>query len=222
MTGLLLLAALFGLGMAASSKASAQSLPVPIPPTPKSTSVSIVKPKKKKKKVVKKKAIAKKAKVNKLVNKLAVKIAPASPKATKLVSNMIKTASSKTASPVLKSAAKKQLKTIIAKPAHIRLATINKLPAVAKAQIAKAIVQAEQTTKPTPDQAAKALQLWTKSGGNQGTKNNRSAMVKNSQALMGLTADGIIGPNTRARAKALGFPLYSRSYQKPGAVGGMK
>lgn len=220
MTGLLLLAALFGLGMAASSKASASSLPAPSPK--KSTSISIIKPRKKKRRVITKRASARRAKVNKLADKLALKIAPATPKARKLVSNMIKTASSRTAHPVLKSAAKKQLKTIIAKPMNVRLATINKLPQQAKIQIAKAIIKADSTTKPTPDQAAKALQLWTKNGGNQGTKNNRSEMVKKSQALMGLSADGIIGPNTRARAKSLGFTLYPRSYQKAGAVGGMR
>lgn len=222
MTPLILLAALVAFGLAAS-KAQAQPTALPLPPITKpKTKVRIVRPTKVR--TVPRPVAVKKAKVNKLANKLALRIAPADDKARQLMANMIKTATSRTAHPTLKQAAKNQIAAIIAKPKTVRVATINRLPQAAKNQIAKAILKADATTKPTPDQAAKALQLWTKNGGNQGTKNNRSEMVRKSQELMGFTgksADGIIGPKTRQRAKELGFPLYARAYQKPGAVGAM-
>ncbi|UCC72286.1 MAG: hypothetical protein JSV86_18255 [Gemmatimonadota bacterium] len=73
--------------------------------------------------------------------------------------------------------------------------------------------------EPTPEEAAARLRIYTKEGGNQGTRANPSSIVKRYQALMGgLVADGIIGPKTRARAKALGSTLYPRSYQRRAAA----
>ena len=120
--------------------------------------------------------------------------------------------------PLVRKAAKKKIKEIAVKPAPARAEAIKKMPPAAKRKVAEAVVKAETTTPPTPAQAARALQVYTKEGGWQGTKKYRSHMVRNSQDLMGIgPGDGIIGPGTRKRAKELGFPLYRRSHQKPGA-----
>ena len=56
----------------------------------------------------------------------------------------------------------------------------------------------------SPRDAALALLAHIQSGGARGTRNNRSEVVRLAQADMGaLTADGIYGPNTRRRGKAL-------------------
>jgi hypothetical protein len=149
----------------------------------------------------------------------AAKIAPTSPKGEQVLKNMLALATKSTASPSQKAATAAKIKEIIVKPAPQKAAAIKALPSIAKQTIAKSVVTAERETKPTPEQAAKALALWTKNGGNQGTSANRSETVRRSQALMGLAADGIIGPMTRERAKELGYILALRSAQKPGAVG---
>jgi hypothetical protein len=195
----------------------------PPPPPPllpkKITEVTKITPPKKEAR----KALIKAAKPvpdKKILEKIkAAKIAPKTPKGEAVLKNMLAMATSSKAPPAQKAMAAQQIKAIIAKPAPQKAAAIKALPAIAKQNIAKSVITAEKTTKPTPDQAAKALQLWTKNGGNQGTAANRSETVKRSQGLMGLAADGIIGPNTRSRASALGFPLALRSAQKPGAVG---
>jgi len=124
--------------------------------------------------------------------------------------------------PIVRRAAGREIKKITARPVTARAAAINRLPKRAKSVIAKAVTKAQARTTITADQAARSLREWTKQGGNQGTKNNRSATVKKHQLAMGFTgrnADGIIGPATRKRARDLGYPLYSRKHQKPGAVG---
>lgn len=121
-----------------------------------------------------------------------------------------------TTHPLIAKAARRKIKQIAVLPKKERGKYAMKLPSFAKLNIAKTIVKADKVT-PTAAQAARTLQLYTKEGGWQGTKNRRSTVARNSQKYMGLTADGIIGPKTRRRAKALGYPLYSRSHQKPGA-----
>jgi len=149
----------------------------------------------------------------------SAKIAPTSPKGEQVLKNMLVLASKSKAAPAQKAATAAKIKEIVLKPEPQKAAAIKALPSIAKQTIAKSVVTAERETKPTPEQAAKALALWTKNGGNQGTSANRSETVRRSQALMGLTADGIIGPMTRDRAKELGYILALRSAQKPGAVG---
>lgn len=91
------------------------------------------------------------------------------------------------------------------------------LPPAAKREIVKTVVKAE-TTPPTPQQAAKALQIYTKEGGWQGDKSKPSQVVYDCQKHMGdKGADGIIGQGTRDMARKLGYPLYARSYTAPGA-----
>lgn len=91
------------------------------------------------------------------------------------------------------------------------------VPAEAKREIVKTIVKAEQI-KPTPEQAARALAIYTKEGGWQGDKERPSKVVRDCQLHMGIEgADGVIGPGTRARAKSLGALLYRRASQAPKA-----
>lgn len=57
-------------------------------------------------------------------------------------------------------------------------------------------------------QAAADLKNYLAQGGNPGSKGNPSSYVKAAQHDMGgLTADGIMGPKTKARAKALGSAI---------------
>lgn len=221
MIPLALIGALLMFGLAAS-KAQAQAAPaLPAPTEPKKeprTTLFIKKPTKKKLK-------RRKKLISKTEKKTAIKKVTAiaqSPRARQALNNLLRVVKSKTVSPAIKAAAEKKVATLIAYPQTVKAASLKTLPTAAKIQIAKAVAKADATTKPTPDQAAKILQIWTKGGGNQGTKTNRSETVKRCQLLMGFTgndADGIIGPKTRARAKALGYTLAPRSAQKPGAVG---
>lgn len=62
--------------------------------------------------------------------------------------------------------------------------------------------------KRTGKQAASDLKDYLDQGGNAGSRNNRSTFVRSAQTDMGgLTADGIYGPKTRARARALGIDI---------------
>jgi hypothetical protein len=219
-------------GLAAAQSALPETIPPPKKkaPLPKTLPPKKAEPPKKVTEVTKitppkkeaRKALIKAAKPlpdKKVIEKIkAAKIAPSTPKGEAVLKNMLALATASKAPPAQKALAAKKIKDIAVKPAPQKAAAIRALPAEAKQTIAKSVVTAEKT-KPTPDQAAKALQLWTKNGGNQGTATNRSETVRKSQQLMGLTADGIIGPNTRARAVALGYPLALRSAQKPGAIG---
>ncbi len=60
----------------------------------------------------------------------------------------------------------------------------------------------------TPSQCATALSKYLARTNSYGTKTNPDATVKHYQSCMGgLVADGIVGPKTNARAKALGVTL---------------
>lgn len=83
----------------------------------------------------------------------------------------------------------------------------------AKAQ-ASPTPAANASTEMSATEAARLLERWTREGGNQGTGDNPSSVVATYQRAMGLVDDGIVGPTTRARAKALGFVLAPRSAQK--------
>lgn len=73
----------------------------------------------------------------------------------------------------------------------------------------------------SPEEAARVLRAYTVDGGNQGTKANPSAVVRRSQELMqGIAVDGIVGPETRTRAKQLGYVLALRDQQRPGVDNG--
>jgi hypothetical protein len=88
----------------------------------------------------------------------------------------------------------------------------------ARKEIIKTVVKVDDDTPPTPKQAARALQIYTKEGHWQGDKSRPSKIVRDCQKHMGDPApDGIVGPGTRARAKDLGYPLYTREQQRPGA-----
>lgn len=220
---LLAIGALLAFAMAGKAKAAAPTIPTPAKAKPKITISKRRTPTTAKARA----AILRRAKVSrvkKILNKKIEKLAAkgVTPQARKALSNLIQMATNRTTSPTVRAAAKREVKKIVARPASVRAAAINRLPTRAKVALAKAVISAEKTTKVTADQAAKALQLWTRQGGNQGTKYNRSATVKKHQLAMGFTgndADGIIGPKTRTRAKQLGYPLAPRSRQKPGAVG---
>lgn len=222
MTPLLLLGAVLMLGLAAS-KAKAQPTAAPTPPSkpvakaPK-PKISITTPPKKKQKA--KRAIIRAAERKKQIKK--VKAIARSARAKQVLAALVKTAANKNLPKATRAAALKKVETIVAKPAKITTADPKRLPQPAKAALAAAVVKAQKETKPTADQAAKILQIWTKGGGNQGTKGNPSATVKRCQLLMGFSgtdADGIIGPKTRTRARELGYVLAPRSAQKRGAVG---
>lgn len=218
MIPLLFAGAVLMLGLAASkAKAKAPTQPAPTPVrrvTAPRTRVSIKTPTRKRR-VMRARAVKRveKAKTIKRLEAVAK-----SARARDVVSKLIAIAKSPAVPATVRKAAQKKVNKIIAKPTSVKAAKLKKLPKPAKIAIASAVAKAEKV-KPTPDQAAKILYIWTRGGGNQGTKNNRSATVKNCQALMGLGADGIIGPKTRKRAKELGFILAPRSAQKPGAVG---
>lgn len=220
MTPLLLLGAVLMLGLAAS-KAKAETPPAPTPkpeakaPKPK---VTIKTPSKKKR--ARRRKVIKKVEAQKRVKQ--IQAVAKSARARQAVNQLVKIAQNKALPKTTRAAALKKVEAIVAKPVTLAASDPKNLPKPAKAALAAAVAKAQKETKPTPDQAAKILQIWTKGGGNQGTKNNRSATVKRCQELMGFSgsdADGIIGPATRARAKALGYVLAPRSAQKPGAVG---
>jgi hypothetical protein len=60
----------------------------------------------------------------------------------------------------------------------------------------------------TPKEAASELGTYLRGGGSKGSKGAPSAAVKQAQTDMGgLAADGLYGPATRARGKALGVTL---------------
>lgn len=62
--------------------------------------------------------------------------------------------------------------------------------------------------KRTGKQAASDLRDYLDGGGNAGSRSNRSSFVRSAQTDMGgLTADGVYGPKTRARARALGVDI---------------
>lgn len=221
MLPLLALGALLAFGLAGKKKAQAQALPATVKPA---TTVSIITPAARRLAARRAAIKAKRSRVQKILASKIKKITarPITPQAHTTLGNLILMAANKKIPAVARRAAAKEVKKIIAKPATQRAAAINRLPQQAKIALAKAVIRAETTTKPTASDAAKMLREWTKQGGNQGTRNNRSATVKKYQLLMGFkgaAADGIIGPKTRARAKQLGYTLYSRSRQKPGAVG---
>jgi uncharacterized protein (UPF0147 family) len=218
MTPLLLIGAVLMLGLAAS-KAQAKAEPIPatepkpIKTAPK-TKITIAKPAPARQAA--RARVAQKAAKKKTIKRVTA-IAK-SARARQALANLLKISKSTAVPASVRTAAQNQVNKIIAKPATVSTAEVNKLPTAAKIALASAIVKNE-TVKPTASQAAQTLSIWTKGGGNQGTKANRSATVKKCQELMGLTADGIIGPNTRKRAKELGYTLAARSAQKPGAVG---
>lgn len=222
MTPLLLLGAVLMLGLAAS-KAKAQPTAAPSPPpepevkAPKPT-ISISTPTAKKRKA--KRAIVKALERKKQIKQ--VKAIAQSARAKQALNTLVKQAVNKNLPVATRKAAMKKVEAIVAKPARVATADPKNLPAPAKAALAAAVAKAQAETKPTADQAAKILSIWTKGGGNQGTKSNPSATVKRCQLLMGFSgtdADGIIGPKTRTRARELGFVLAPRSAQKAGAVG---
>lgn len=63
-------------------------------------------------------------------------------------------------------------------------------------------------SKRTGKQAANDLKDYLDNGGNPGSRNNRSTFVRSSQSDMGgVSADGVYGPKTRARARALGVDI---------------
>jgi hypothetical protein len=225
MLPLIIIGALLGLGLASTKKAQAAAKPVaPSPATKTGTTVSVRTPPAKR--LAARRAViqAKKSAVQKVLESKIKKVTAKAltPTAQKALGNLIMTAANKQAPESVRKLAQTQIKKIVAQPASVRAATINALPTQAKTALAKAVINADTTTKPTATDAARSLAEWTKQGGNQGTKNNPSATVKRLQGLMGFTgkdADGIIGPKTRTRAKQLGFTLAARSAQKPGAVG---
>lgn len=163
-----------------------------------------------------------------------VEVVPHTKKGGKFIRQMIKTAQDMTKPPAIRKAAAKAAQRAATAPPRratpAELAEARRLLAAraareraelqrkiaAKREISKAVIKAEETTKPTPDQAAKALRLYTRDGGNQGTKAYPSETVRKAQEILGLTPDGIIGPKTRRRCKELGYTLYPRSYQKRG------
>jgi murein L,D-transpeptidase YcbB/YkuD len=72
------------------------------------------------------------------------------------------------------------------------------------------------TAKSSQQQAAQDLATYLSSGGDYGSKAKPSARVKALQSAMGgLTADGIVGPKTIARAKALGVTLPAAGAKAP-------
>jgi hypothetical protein len=219
MIPLLFAGAVLMLGLAASKAKAQPETVTPVVPTPTvpKTTVSVKTPTPKRR-VARAKAVKRieKAKTIKRVTAIAK-----SARARDALSKLIKIAKSPAVPATVRQAAQAKVDKIVAKPATVRAANVKQLPQPAKIAIASAVAKADKV-KPTPDQAAKILYIWTKGGGNQGTKNNRSATVKNCQELMGFSgsdADGIIGPKTRKRAKELGYTLAPRSAQKPGAVG---
>lgn len=225
MLPLIIIGAILALGLTSKAQARAEAKPsAPSPPKKTTTTVSVRTPSAKRLAarravLARRKTAAQKVLESKIKKVTAKTLTPAAQKA---LGNLIMTAANKKAPAAVQKLAKAQIKKIVAQPASVRAATINALPTQAKVALAKAVIKAEKTTQPTATDAARALREWTKQGGNQGTKNNRSATVKRLQGLMGFTgadAEGIIGPKTRTRAKQLGFTLYPRSYQKPGAVG---
>lgn len=231
---LLAIAAIFAFGMAGTAKAqpkpkkktTAKAKPVRMARTrqprrrvtiskrkaPKSTRVRRRRPSRRRRRI--------EQIINKRVKRIAAQ--PVSAKGRQMLSKLIEAATSRRQPRVVRKAAGREIKKITAKPVSARAAAINRLPTRAKTAIAKAVIKADKAPTVTADQAARALRLWTKQGGNQGTRNNRSETVRRHQLAMGFTgkdADGIIGPATRKRARSLGYPLYSRRHQKPGAVG---
>lgn len=219
MTPLLLIGAIVAIAIAASGRARATLPTVPIPRKRPKTKISVRTPPPTALRARKAVLESKKPPVAKVVIRRLAKGLPGVTKdATITLKNLLSTALDKKTPAPMRAAAQKKIATIAAKPASLRTAEINKLPVEAKVELAKAVIANEE--KPlSADQAAKMLSVWTRGGGNQGTKTNPSATVKKAQDLMGLTADGIIGPQTRARAAELGYRLASRSAQKPGAVG---
>lgn len=148
---------------------------------------------------------------------MAKKLPSVTPQAQKVLKGIMQQAADPKTPKPLRDEAKKTLKKIQAVPATQKASEINKLPAKAKQGIATALQ--DTTAQPTPAQAAEALQIWTRNGGNQGNRINPSATVKKNQAFLGLKADGIIGPETRKRCQELGFVLAPRTAQRAGAVG---
>lgn len=219
-----IIGALAALAIAASSKAKTTLPTIRIAPKPATKTTTVrkvtVPTAARRKKVIKAIKPAAEKKLSTALEKVSV--TPSTKKAQDILRRLATMAASKQTTPAVRAKAAKAIKAIAAAPtAAARKAVVAKLPTVAKQEIRKAVAKAE-TVKPTPDQAAQMLKAWTDDGGNQGTKNNRSAMVKKCQELMGFTgsdADGIIGPKTRARAKEFGYVLAPRSRQKPGAVG---
>jgi hypothetical protein len=225
MLPLLIIGALLGLGLASTKKAQAAAKPVAPSPVKKTgTTVSVRTPPPKRLRARRVVLARRKPAVQKVLESKIKKVTAKAltPTAQKALGNLIMTAANKKAPAAVRKLAQTQIKKIVAQPASVRAATINALPAQAKTALAKAVIKADKTTVPTASEAAASLREWTKQGGNQGTKKNPSATVKRLQGLMGFSgkdADGIIGPKTRTRAKQLGYTLYPRSYQKPGAVG---
>lgn len=221
-----IIGALAALAIAASSKAKTTLPTIKLKPQPATRTTTVrrvtVPTAAKRRKVITATKPAADKKLSTALEKVSV--VPASKQAQAILKRLAAMAASKQTAPTTRAAAAKAVKAIAKAPtASARKAVVNKLPTVAKQSIRKAVAKAE-TVKPTADQAAAMLRAWTFDGGNQGTKNNRSAMVKKCQELMGFTgsdADGIIGPKTRARAKAFGYTLAPRSKQKKGAVGYM-
>lgn len=215
MTPLLFAGALLLFGLAASrAQAREAPRPLPLPTPPPEPSLAITAPAAARL-AAKQKAI-KQAERQRMIEKVTA--IARSDRARNALSKLIKIAQTPAVPASVRKAAQQKIDKIIAKPKTAKAAQLRNLPAPAKKALAAAVAKSK-TLKPTPDQAAKILQIWTKGGGNQGTKNNRSETVKRCQALMGLTADGIIGPKTRRRARELGYTLAPRSAQKPGAVG---
>jgi hypothetical protein len=215
----LIIGALFLFGMAASKAKAKPAAELPVPVETPKPKLSVKTPSKKRRE--KKRRIIKKIEKAKTIKKVTA-IAK-TPKAREALNNLLRVASTSTVPKKIREKAKQRIAEVIAMPQTAKAKSVKNLPEPAKIQIASAIAKADRETKPTPDQAAKILSIWTKGGGNQGTKNNRSETVKRCQILMGFKgkqADGIIGPKTRTRALALGYRLAPRSAQKPGAVGG--
>lgn len=61
--------------------------------------------------------------------------------------------------------------------------------------------------KRTGKQAASDLKDYLDNGGQPGSRANRSSFVRSAQQDMGVSADGVYGPKTRARARSLGVDI---------------
>lgn len=82
------------------------------------------------------------------------------------------------------------------------------LPTAIPASTQKLVEQLEKSGGPSPANAAKVLASYLKETKRFGTKAYPDARVKRLQSLMGgIDADGIVGPKTNARARALGVTL---------------
>jgi len=92
-------------------------------------------------------------------------------------------------------------------------------PAASAAPAAQPAASEPPAKQPIPSKAAEAarsLRTYLEGGGYMGSKKKPDATVKGFQKVMGgLTPDGIYGPKTQARARALGTTLKTREAYLP-------